>query len=107
MEMNKEITELKPEKVFKYFAEILQIPRPSKKEGKIIAYLINWAEQRKLDVQKDEIGNVIIRKSATKGYETKPWVCLQSHMDMVCEKIAIKFLILKKTQLKLMLRMDG
>jgi len=86
MEMNKEITELKPEKVFKYFAEILQIPRPSKKEGKIIAYLINWAEQRKLDVQKDQIGNVIIRKSATKGYETKPWVCLQSHMDMVCEK---------------------
>lgn len=84
--MNEEVKALKPEKVFKYFAEILEVPRPSKKEEKIIAYLKNWGETRKLETFSDEIGNVIIRKPATKGYENKPWVCLQSHMDMVCEK---------------------
>ncbi len=84
--MNEELKALKPQKVFKYFAEILEIPRPSKKEDKIIAYLMNWGEKRKLETVRDEIGNVIIRKPATKGYESKPWVCLQSHMDMVCEK---------------------
>ncbi|MFA6807350.1 MAG: aminoacyl-histidine dipeptidase, partial [Bacteroidales bacterium] len=84
--MNEELKALEPKKVFEYFAEILEIPRPSKKEDKIIAYLLNWGETRKLETFRDKIGNVIIRKPATKGYESKPWVCLQSHMDMVCEK---------------------
>mgnify|MGYP000913111794 FL=1 len=84
--MNKDLKALEPKKVFEYFAEILEIPRPSKKEEKIIEYLMKWGKKRKLETLRDEIGNVLIRKKATKGYEKKPWVCLQSHMDMVCEK---------------------
>ncbi|MGB4654126.1 MAG: aminoacyl-histidine dipeptidase [Bacteroidales bacterium] len=77
---------LKPELLWKYFYEILQVPRPSKKEEKIIEYLVDFAESQKLDYQQDKIGNVVIRKPATKGYEHFPIVVLQSHMDMVCEK---------------------
>jgi len=84
--MNNDLLALEPKKVFEFFAEILQIPRPSKKEDKIIEYLLKWGNDRKLETLRDEIGNVLIRKPATKGLEAKPWVCLQSHMDMVCEK---------------------
>lgn len=84
--MNNDLLALEPKKVFEFFAEILQIPRPSKKEDKIIEYLLKWGNDRKLETLRDEIGNVLIRKPATKGFEAKPWVCLQSHMDMVCEK---------------------
>lgn len=84
--MNNDLMALEPKKVFEFFAEILQIPRPSKKEDKIIEYLLKWGNDRKLETLRDDIGNVLIRKPATKGYENKPWVCLQSHMDMVCEK---------------------
>lgn len=84
--MNEELKALKPQKVFEYFSEILSIPRPSKHEEKMTAYLLKWGKDRGLDTLRDEIGNVIIRKDATKGYEDRPWVCLQAHMDMVCEK---------------------
>lgn len=84
--MTTKITDLQPKEVWKYFIEITKIPRPSKKEEKIAAYLINFAKKHKLDYEKDETGNVLIRKSATKGHENRKTVCLQSHMDMVCEK---------------------
>jgi dipeptidase D len=84
--MKEDLMALEPKEVFKYFSQILEIPRPSKKEGKIRDYLLNWGNTRGLETFRDEIGNVIIRKNATKGYENKPWVCLQGHMDMVCEK---------------------
>lgn len=77
---------LQPERVWKFFYEITRIPRPSKKEGKIIAYLENFGKERGLETIKDAVGNIVIRKPASPGYENKPWVCLQSHMDMVCEK---------------------
>ncbi len=77
---------LKPEKVFEIFGEILSVPRPSKHEERMTKFLMDWAEKRGLEHERDEIGNVIIRKGASKGMENKPWVCLQSHMDMVCEK---------------------
>jgi len=78
--------DLKPERVWKFFYEITRIPRPSKKEEKIIAYLENFGKERGLETIKDAVGNVVIRKPASPGYENKPWVCLQSHIDMVCEK---------------------
>jgi len=81
-----EIKNLKPTEVFQYFDEILQIPRPSKKEEKIIAYLENFAKKNNLDFKKDKVGNVLIKKPATPGYEDKPIVILQSHLDMVPEK---------------------
>ena len=83
--MNK--SELKPAAVFEQFAKINQIPRPSKREEKMIAYLKSWGESRGLDTQVDETGNVIIRKPATKGMENRKTVILQSHMDMVCDKL--------------------
>ena len=83
--MNK--IELKPASVFEQFAKINEIPRPSKHEEKMIAYLKQWGESRGLDTRVDETGNVIIRKPATKGYEGRKTVILQSHMDMVCDKL--------------------
>ena len=83
--MNK--NELKPAVVFEQFAKINEIPRPSKREEKMIEYLKNWGESRGLDTKVDETGNVIIRKPATKGYEDRQTVILQSHMDMVCDKL--------------------
>lgn len=82
--MNK-LTELSPNLVWSYFEEICQVPRPSKKEEKIIKYLVDFAKKHDLKHQKDKTGNVLISKAATKGYENLETVVLQSHMDMVCE----------------------
>lgn len=84
--MSHEMLQLQPTLVWKYFYEITQVPRPSKHEEKIIAWLEDFAKKEGLDYAKDKTGNVVIRKNATKGFENKPWVALQSHMDMVCEK---------------------
>ena len=86
------ITDLKPTKVWKFFHEITQVPRPSKKEEKILAYLVKFAEDRNLKYRTDEVGNLVIEKPATPGYEHLETVILQSHMDMVCEKNADKVL---------------
>lgn len=80
------IRDLKPQLIWEQFDDICQVPRPSKKEGKIIAWLQEWAKKHNFDYQTDETGNVVIRKAATKGFEGRPAVILQSHMDMVCEK---------------------
>ncbi len=77
---------LTPAEVFKFFGEINQVPRPSGKSEKIIAYLTKFAEERGLEYATDRVGNVIIRKPATAGMEQKAGVILQSHTDMVCEK---------------------
>jgi dipeptidase D len=81
-----QINMLKPGAVWSFFEEILAIPRPSKKEEKIIQYIIRFAEKNKLDYIKDEQGNILIRKGASQGYENRKPICLQSHLDMVCEK---------------------
>jgi dipeptidase D len=78
--------ELKPTGVFRYFSEICRVPRPSKKEEKIIAYLKAFGEKHGLDTQVDHAGNVLIKKGATPGMENRKTVVLQSHVDMVCEK---------------------
>ena len=83
--MNK--STLKPASVFEQFAKINEIPRPSKREEKMIEYLKNWGESHGLETKVDETGNVLIHKPATKGYENKKTVILQSHMDMVCDKL--------------------
>ena len=77
--------DLKPAGVFHYFEEICQVPRPSKKEEKIIAYLKAFGEKHKLETKVDEAGNVLIKKPATPGMENRKTVVLQSHIDMVCD----------------------
>ena len=78
--------ELKPALVFDMFARINAVPRPSKREEKMIAFLKEFGEGLGLETKVDETGNVLICKPATPGMEQKPTVILQSHMDMVCEK---------------------
>ncbi len=84
--MNEALLELEPAKVWFYFKEILNIPRPSKKEGKIIEYLMRFGKEHGLETLQDEVNNVLIRKPATPGMENRKPVVLQSHIDMVCEK---------------------
>ncbi len=72
--------------IWKYFEEICMVPRPSKKEEKIISFLTNFAGKHNLSFKKDTAGNILITKPPTKGYENKKTVVLQSHMDMVGEK---------------------
>jgi dipeptidase D len=86
--MQNDIYNLKPARLWYYFAEILKIPRPSKKEEKIIEYLVNFGKSHDLETIQDQVGNVVIRKPGTKGLENSPSVCLQGHVDMVCEKDA-------------------
>lgn len=80
------IRELEPRLVWEIFDDITRVPRPSKKEGKIIAFLEDFARRHNLEHRKDATGNVVICKPATAGFESHPTVVLQSHMDMVCEK---------------------
>jgi len=71
-----------------YFYEISQIPRASYKEERIAAYLMQFAAAHRLEAKTDEAHNVLIRKSASRGYEDAPAMLLQGHTDMVCEKTA-------------------
>ena len=80
------IRDLQPALVWEQFESITQVPRPSKKEERIIEFLIDFAKRNNLEYQRDKIGNVVIRKGATAGYEERETVILQTHMDMVCEK---------------------
>ena len=80
------ITALNPRIVWELFDAITQVPRPSKKEGRIIEYLVDFAQSHQIEYRKDAIGNVVMRKPATAGFEAHPTIVLQAHMDMVCEK---------------------
>ena len=84
--MTHPLNNLEPQPLWNYFGEICQVPRPSEKEEKIIAYLLEFARNHQLEFRKDEAGNVLIRKAASAGCEQAPVVVLQSHIDMVCEK---------------------
>lgn len=86
--MNLNLDKLSPRVVFECFEKICQVPRPSKREEKMIAFLKDFGESLGLETLVDETGNVLIRKPATAGYEHCKMVTLQSHFDMVCEKNA-------------------
>ncbi len=81
-------TTLQPKAVFDCFAQINQIPRPSYKEQQMSAFLVDFGHKLGLETLQDSVGNVLIRKPATPGYENLKATVLQSHMDMVCEKVA-------------------
>lgn len=76
---------LQPNVVFSCFEEVTKVPRPSKREEKMIDFLTNFGKELELETIVDETGNVLIRKPATPGYENCKTIILQSHMDMVCE----------------------
>ena len=77
---------LKPRLVIDYFAEICKIPHGSKNEAQISKFLQDFGKGLGLETIADELGNVLIKKPATAGYENRKTIILQSHMDMVCDK---------------------
>ncbi|MDD3265922.1 MAG: aminoacyl-histidine dipeptidase [Burkholderiales bacterium] len=84
--MDRDIEKLEPQVVWKYFKELTKIPRPSKKEEKVLAYLISTAKYMNLDYTVTDIGNIIIRKNATDANPDRKKIILQAHMDMVPSK---------------------
>ena len=80
------LQKIEPKKVFTYFEEISNIPRGSGNQKEISDYLLNFGKKLGLESIQDETLNIIIKKPATKGYESAPIVIIQGHMDMVCEK---------------------
>ncbi|HUV01797.1 MAG TPA: aminoacyl-histidine dipeptidase [Bacteroidales bacterium] len=80
------VRNLEPKQVWNFFHEITQIPHPSKKEKKLVEYMQAFGKKHNLDTTVDKVGNVIIRKPATKGLETRKGVILQTHLDMVPQK---------------------
>lgn len=77
------LNNLKPEGIWKHFEEMCAIPHPSKHEAAMREYVVNFAKKNNLEYELDEVGNVVIRKPATKGMEDRQGVILQGHLDMV------------------------
>src|SRR5512135_1286193 len=86
--MSSAIDGLKPEGVWRYIAEISRIPRCSKHEAAISKHVLATARNLGLEAKADGVGNVVVRKPASPGNESVRRVCLQGHLDMVCEKLA-------------------
>lgn len=84
--MAKEIINLEPQAVWENFYKLTQIPRPSKKEEKIQAFMVDFGKSLGLVTEKDSVGNVLIRKPATSGLENRKGIILQGHLDMVPQK---------------------
>ena len=80
------ISELTPTRVWKHFYALTQIPRPSGHEEKVVAFMKKFGEDLGLETIVDQVGNVIIRKPATKGMENRSGIILQAHLDMVPQK---------------------
>jgi dipeptidase D len=84
--MNSEIRNLEPKVLWNKFADLNEVPRPSKKEERVIAFMKSFGENLGLETIVDEVGNVIIRKPASKGMEGRKAIVMQSHLDMVHQK---------------------
>ncbi len=84
--MKDAIKGLKPESMWEHFYELSQIPRCSREEEAVRDYILTVAERNKLEHKMDEVGNLVVKKPASKGLENKPVIVLQGHLDMVCEK---------------------
>lgn len=86
--MSHEIRNLEPKALWNKFADLNAVPRPSKKEERVIAFMMDFGKRLGLETIKDEVGNVIIKKPATKGMEDRKTIVMQSHLDMVHQKNA-------------------
>jgi dipeptidase D len=84
--MSTAVRELEPKTVWNYFSDLNAVPRPSKKEERVIEFIMNFGRELGLSTSKDEVGNVLIKKPATPGKENSPTIALQSHLDMVHQK---------------------
>jgi len=84
--MNQEIRNLEPKSLWNHFSDLNAVPRPSKKEERVIQFAVDFGKKLNLETLIDSVGNVIIKKRATKGFEDRKTVVLQSHLDMVHQK---------------------
>ena len=84
--MNSEIRQLEPKVLWNKFADLNAVPRPSKKEERVIQFMKDFGQQLGLETLVDKVGNVIIKKPATPGFEDRKTVVIQSHLDMVHQK---------------------
>ncbi len=84
--MSTDIRQLEPKSLWNHFADLNAVPRASKKEERVIQFMLDFGEKLGLDTHKDHIGNVIIRKPATAGMESRQTLVMQSHLDMVHQK---------------------
>lgn len=80
------VRDLEPKAVWNHFEDLNAVPRPSKKEERVIAFMVNFAKSLNLDYEVDAVGNVIVRKPASPGMENRRPIVLQSHLDMVHQK---------------------
>lgn len=80
------LSNIQPQEVWKHFSALNEVPRPSKKEEKVIQFIKNFGESLGLPTLVDEVGNIIIKKPASQGMENRKTIVLQSHIDMVCQK---------------------
>ena len=81
-----ELSNIEPQIIWKNFSKLNAVPRPSKKEERVIAFIKEFGENLGLETTVDEVGNVIIKKPATPGMENRKSIVMQSHLDMVCQK---------------------
>jgi dipeptidase D len=86
--MHSDIRSLEPKALWNHFADLNAVPRPSKKEARVIAFMRQYGEGLGLETTEDSVGNVIIRKPATAGMEGRTTVVMQGHLDMVHQKNA-------------------
>ena len=86
MNDTRNLSALKPALVWKHFAQIVRIPRPSSHEEKIRKYVMDFAREKGLECKEDAAHNVYVRKPASKGMEDRKGVVLQAHLDMVPQK---------------------
>ncbi len=84
--MSAEIRQLEPKALWNHFSNLNAVPRPSKKEERVIQFMVDFGESLKLETKVDSVGNVIIKKPATKGNENRKTIVMQSHLDMVHQK---------------------
>ncbi|MCB0447505.1 MAG: aminoacyl-histidine dipeptidase [Gelidibacter sp.] len=84
--MNSDIRQLQPKALWNKFADLNAVPRPSKKEERVIAFMKDFGKSLGLETIEDSVGNVIIKKPATKGMENRKAIVMQSHLDMVHQK---------------------
>ena len=98
---------LQPSGVWQNFAKLTQIPRPSGKKEQISQFLVDYGKSLGLETMTDAIGNVLIRKPASAGYESHPGVILQAHMDMVPQKNSDKVFDFEKDPIEAYVESDG
>ena len=81
-----ELSQLSPQPLWDIFAKICSIPHPSYHEEALAEYVVSWAKEQNFWVERDRVGNILIRKPATPGMEDRTPVALQAHLDMVPQK---------------------